>query len=211
MASVRWAWMSGLVAALVAASVHAQHRDFGDVYVGAALAYHVAPDVQSMIQRDIDADPQARGASVSVDEGVLGWGVYGGFAVTEWLALEAGYLGNADMETTLRGAMFPPVEGDFSLSMFHAAVVAGFPMPRGSTMYPFVKAGVARWNVESSFTLGGITITDEIDGTDPLFGVGVDVPGLGAATFRGEYTFFLIDDDDGEHHHRFQAGVNFTF
>ena len=212
MTTLRWAWMAGLVASLVAPSAYSQHREAGDVYWGATLGYHLAPDMEGERQRVLDAEYGAGDISVSVDDGVVGWGVYGGFAVADGLALEAGYLGNTDMEITLRReADRATAEVDLSSSAFYAAVVANFPMPRGSTMYPFVKAGMARWETETPFELGAITVSEDDDGTDPLFGVGVDVPGFGTGTFRGEYMVFLIDDDEGGHHHRFQAGINFTF
>ena len=142
MTTLRWAWMAGLVASLVAPSAYSQHREAGDVYWGATLGYHLAPDMEGELQRVLDAEYGAGDVSVSVDDGVVGWGVYGGFAVADGLALEAGYLGNTDMEITLwREAGRATAEVDLSSSAFYAAVVANFPMPRGSTMYPFVKAG----------------------------------------------------------------------
>ena len=101
MTSVRWAWWSGLVAALVVTPAYSQHRESGDVYMGAALGYHLVPDSEDELQGDLNADPETRGVLASIDDGVIGWGVYGGFAVTDELALEAGYLGNADMGITL--------------------------------------------------------------------------------------------------------------
>ncbi len=211
MTSVRWAWLSGLVAALVVTPAYSQHRESGDVYMGAALGYHLVPDAEDELQGHLNADPETRGVLASVDDGAIGWGVYGGFAVTDELALEAGYLGNADMGITLRGRG-ASADVDLSLSGFYAAVVAGFPMPQTSRVYPFVKVGIVRWETETTFNLGPVTFSDEDSETDPLFGAGIDVPGVGTGTFRGEYIFFLdTDDDGGVNHHRFQAGINFTF
>ena len=174
--------------------------------MGAMLGYHMAPDLEE------ELDAESVEISVSVDDGVVGWGIHGGFAVADGLALEVGYLGNADMGVTKRSVVNGASEDwDLSLSAFYAAVVAHFPMPHGSTVYPFVRAGMARWDAESSFESDDFTFSENDDGTDPLFGVGVDVPGFESGAFRGEYLFFWIDDDDGGIHHRFQAGINFTF
>ena len=224
MASVRWAWLTGLVAALVATPAYSQHREAGDVYVGATLGYHTLPDAEEEFQRDVEADGDIRNPLLSVDDGVIGWGVYGGYAVTDGLALEAGYLGNGDMEMSLRGELRDlnnlPVEAeaDVSSSAFYLTVVASFPMPREWAVYPFARAGLVRWETEASFRIEGLPFPvdeDELDqdddGTDPLFGVGVDVPGFGTGALRVEYMIFWIGDRDGGRHHRFQAGINFTF
>ena len=211
MISIRWAWMTGLIAALVATPAYSQHRESGDVYLGAAVGYHMAPDAEDQARRTVRGTPGLENAQVSIDDEVIGWGVYGGFAVTDGLALEAGWLGNADMETT---TLWSGVDTrvDISSSAFYAAVVASFPMPQGSAVYPFVKAGMARWDAEATVNVGDDTVVSlDGDGTDPLFGVGVDVPGFGNLSFRGEYLILWIDDDDGGYQHRFQAGVNFTF
>ena len=224
MESVRLAWLTGLVAVLVATSAHSQHRESGDVYLGATLGYHKMPDAEEDLQRELDANRGFLNPSVSVDDGVVGWGLYGGYAVTDGLALEVGYFGNQDMEMSLRGELqgttvLPIVaDADISSSAFHASVVAGIPMPSGSAVYPFVRAGVIRWETKASLRIEGLPfpveddgLVQEEDGTDPLFGVGFDVPGFGTGTFRCEYVLFWIGDDDGGRHHRFQAGVNFTF
>lgn len=210
MAPRRLAWMTGLVAVLVATSAYSQHRESGDVYMGAALGYHVESEAE-----EAESRLQSRFESASIDDGAIGWSVYGGFAVADGLALELGYLGNIDMEIAVRAtADAATVKADWSTSAFYAAVVGHFPMPRGSAAYPFLKAGIARWDTDASLKVGGqsVSVADD-SGTHPLFGVGVDVLGFRNLAVRGEYMLLWLDVGDGEggHHHRFQAGVNFTF
>ena len=212
MALKHWAWLTGLCVALAAPLAYSQHREAGDVYLGLALGYHMAPEAEGELQRGLDSAYGTGVISASVDDGVVGWGVYGGFAVADGLVLEVGYLGNTDMEITGRRAFDGATEkGDISTSAFYAAVVGYFPMPHGSAVYPFIKVGMARWDAEASAEVAGITVSVDDDGSDALFGVGVDVPGFESVSFRGEYMLLWIDDDDGGYHHRFQAGVNFTF
>ena len=203
-----WAWLTGLVAALAATSAYSQHREAGDVYLGAALGYHMAPDFEDELQNASDVLLGTGTASASVDDGVFGWGAYGGYFLTDTLAAEAGYLGNADMDVSLRFGGGGEIKGDLSSSAFYGAVVAHLPMSDGAAASPFIKAGLARWDVEVSWK-GGDTVDD--DGTDLLLGAGVDVPINEDASIRGEWMMLLIEDDDGGSQHRFQVGVNFAF
>ena len=204
-----WAWLTGLCAALAATSAWSQHREAGDVYLGAALGYNMAPDAEDEAQKTVNSVAEERGLgsiSVSIDDGVFGWGGYGGYFVTDSLAMEVGYLGNADMDVELGG-----LNGDWSTSAFYAAAVAYIPMSDGSAAFPFVKAGFARWDSEISINLGSnIVISEDDDGTDLLVGAGLDVPVNEAVSIRGEYMLLLLDDDDGGSQHRFQVGVNFA-
>ena len=207
----QWGWTIGLVAALASTSAYSQqHREAGDVYFGGALGYYVTPEAEDELQQSLDTTIGLGTARATIDDGAIGWSVYGGFAVSDALALEAGYLGSADQDIDIQ-ILGETVGADWSISAFYAAVVAHFPMPSGAAVYPFVRAGIARWDGDASLSVAGRTITLDDDGTDPLFGVGVDIPGFGAFSFRGEYLLLVIDDDDGGYQHRFQAGVSFTF
>lgn len=207
----QWGWTIGLVAALASTSAYSQqHREAGDVYFGGALGYYVMPEAEDELQQSLDTAIGLGTTRATIDDGAIGWSVYGGFAVSDGLALEAGYLGSADQDIDIQ-LQGETVETDRSTSAFYAAVVAHFPMPYGAAAYPFVRAGIARWDTDTSLSVAGRTITRDDDGTDPLFGVGVDIPGFNALSFRGEYLFLSIDDDGGGHQHRFQAGVSFTF
>ena len=205
-----WAWMTGLVAALAATSGHAQQRGAGDVYLGAALGYNMAPDAEEEAQRETDLAVGAGSVDVSIEDAVFGWGAYAGYFVADILALEAGYLGNADMEVEVE-ALGERLTGDWSTSALYAAAAAYIPVPEDSAAFPFVKAGFARWDAEISFDLGeGVSISDDEDGTDLLLGGGIDVPLNESVSIRGEYMLLLLDDEDGGSHHRFQVGVNFA-
>ena len=46
MALKQLAWLTGLCAALVATSAYSQHREAGDVYIGGAIGYNIAPDAE---------------------------------------------------------------------------------------------------------------------------------------------------------------------
>lgn len=208
MAPRRLAWMTGLAAVLVAASAYSQHRQSGDVYMGAALGYHVESEPESRLW--------SRFASASIDDGAVGWSVYGGFAVADELALELGYLANTGMEVEVETADAATARTDWSTSAFYAAVVGHLPMPPGSAAYPFLKVGIARWDTEASLELedgGPPDVVADDSGTHPIVGVGVDVLGFRNLAFRGEYMLLWLDvgDGGGGYHHRFQAGVNFAF
>lgn len=211
MALKQLAWLTGLCAALVATSAYSQHREAGDVYIGGAIGYNIAPDAEDEAQAAADEVIGAGQATVSVDDGVFGWSAYGGIFVADALAVEAGYLGNADMDLDIRFAGVE-VRGDWSMSAFYGALVAHVPMSDGASVSPFFKAGLARWDMEYSAEVApGFGISVDDDGTDLLFGAGVDVPISEDASIRGEWMMLLLEDDDGGSQHRFQVGLNIAF
>ena len=206
-----WAWMTGLAAALAATSAYSQNREAGDVYLGAALGYNIAPDAEDEAQAAADEEIGAGQVSVSVDDGAFGWGAYGGYFFADALAVEAGYLGNADMEISYRfEGIGVEVKGDWSMSAFYGAVVAHLPMFDGAAASPFIKAGLARWDMEIAIK-GVENVSFDDNGTDLLLGAGADVPINEDASIRGEWMMLLIEDDNGGTQHRFQVGLNFAF
>ena len=140
---------------------------------------------------------------------MFGWSAYGGYFATDRVAVELGYLGIAEMEFGISSGE-GSVSGNRSVSAFYAAVAGYFPMSVGSSAFPFVKVGMARWESDTSITDEPAVYRFHEDGTDPLLGVGFDIIRFDGLSFRGEYLLFLIDDDSGNHH-RFQAGLHFTF
>ena len=218
-----WAWLTGLAAALAATSAYSQHREAGDVYLGAALGYNIAPNLENERQKDADelADENEEllgidyMTDVSVDDGVFGWGAYGGYFITDSLVLEFGYLDNADMEAdhihTVAGVESESDRYDISTSVLYSTLVAYIPMSDGAAAFPFVKGGLARWEMEWSFEGEGGARSVDSDGNDLLLGAGVDVPVNEDASIRGEWMMLLIGDDNGGTQHRFQVGLNFAF
>ena len=182
-------------------AAYSQH-EAGEVYLGLAAGFHVAPDIEDTKY----LKNELLGAH-NVDDGVLGWSAYGGYFVVDSLAIEAGYLGATDMDIRVGSLTF----GHLSWSALYAAVAGYFPRPAGSTVLPFAKVGVARWDSDISFVLDA-DVADQ-DGTDPLLGAGFDIRpfGDGQLTFRGEWLVILAGSEEGGSHHRFQAGMNFTF
>ena len=210
----RWAWQTGLLAGLCAMlavpAALAQHRASGDVYLGAAVGYHMAPDAEGQIQKEVDRLYDSGVFSVSMDDGAIGWGLYAGWAVVDGGVIEVGYLDSLDIDVEItRKADNGVLKGNVDTSMWYGAVVGYFPRSQGATVHPFLKVGVARWD----YDFGG-SLTGGDDGSDPLFGIGIDVPssaaGLGPVSLRAEYLTVLIDDSGGGVQHRFQAGVNFS-
>ena len=207
-----FACLMGLCGALVATSAYAQNREAGDVYLGAALGYNMAPDVEDEIQQLFDTEFGQGVVSASVDDGVLGWGAYGGYFFTDSLALELGYLDNADMDVSLRVVGTEIATVDVSTSLLYFGALAYIPMSDEAAVFPFFKGGLFRWESELSYSdILGTTISDDDDGVDPFVGAGVDVPVGDKVSIRGEYMMLIVDDDDGGNHHRFQVGVNFGF
>lgn len=206
------AWMVGLCAALAATSAYSQQRKAGDVYLGAALGYVLAPDAEDEMQAAADQAFGTGAVSVSVDDGVFGWNAYGGWFLSDAVAVEVGYLGGADTEVTLRQAGGgESATGDLSTTAFYGAAVAHLPMSDGASVSPFVKAGMARWESEFSLNLPSGRLSSDDDGTDFLVGGGVDVAMNETISVRGEWMMLMFDDEAGGAQHRFQVGLNIAF
>ena len=190
-------------------SMQAQAQQFGDLYVGASLAYHTLPDAEKELRSDL------RGTGIEItafEDGVSGLSLYGGYSVVEGGAIEIGFLNAADVEVKVRTAGSPGgLTGSVSMSAFYAALVGHFPTADHARFHPFLKAGMANWDSESSVYVNGLQFQENDDGTDPLLGFGIDTPGPYNTSIRGEYILLLIDDDNGGKHHRFQAGLKYIF
>jgi OmpA-OmpF porin, OOP family len=116
--------------------------------------------------------------------------IFAGVKLTPALALEISHIQLGEF-----AAGDPAfVSADIELSALTAALV-GF-VPLGPQSAVFAKFGLSRWEAEGEVCVFGTCETGDDSGTDPMFGVGLQL-GLNRTTnLRIEYEKFEADDED---------------
>jgi OOP family OmpA-OmpF porin len=106
----------------------------------------------------------------SCDDKDTAWKIIGGYQFNRNLGVEAGYtdLGRASLNGTVLGV---PVSARAKAKGFELLGVGTLPLNEQFALY--AKAGLFRWDVDTSVTAAGITAAIGDKGTDFTFGVGV--------------------------------------
>jgi OOP family OmpA-OmpF porin len=127
-----------------------------------------------------------------VDEGAYddedtAFSVFGGYQFNRYFGVEAGYADFGKIEPEVAG---PALEGDSA----YLTAVGTLPVSENFALY--AKAGVHRWNVDTS--LPGLTGNDDDSGTDPTYGIGAQYRFTDRVALRGEYSRFEVEDADAD-------------
>ena len=127
-----------------------------------------------------------------VDEGAYddedtAFSVFGGYQFNRYFGVETGYADFGKIEPEVAG---PALEGDSA----YLTAVGTLPVSENFALY--AKAGVHRWNVDTS--LPGLTGNDDDSGTDPTYGVGAQYRFTDRVALRGEYSRFEVEDADAD-------------
>lgn len=154
-----------------------------------------------------------------------GFKVYGGYKVTDMLAVEGGYYNLGTMEESLKGSTTqgqytvtdPTAEGE--ANGFGLAAVASIPVADNFEI--FGKAGAMLWKSEATVKAtvtdtttnqtGSATDIAEKDGTSLLLGVGASYKLNDNWGVRGEYEHFTRQDLDDKDHNVGIMSVGATF
>jgi OOP family OmpA-OmpF porin len=127
------------------------------------------------------------GAGQSIVDEDTAFSVFGGYQFNRYFGVEAGYADFGKIEPDVAG---PALEGD------SAYLTAVGTLPVGENFALYAKAGVHRWNVDTS--LPGLTGNDDDSGTDPTYGVGAQYRFTDRVALRGEYSRFEVEDADAD-------------
>ena len=141
------------------------------------------------------------------DTSLFAGSIYGGVRLNEVVAIEVGYMKSANGDIKARNV---DTGVDYGVSTLYGAVVAQ--IPTEGELTPFVKLGMHRWDLGVSVESGGVRSSASVDGTDLLFGGGVDFALADSWSIRAEYMYLPyresgIDDKA----HVFLVGVNRSF
>ena len=224
---IRLAWLVGLCAVLVTTAAYPQERA-GSLYVGAALGMTWYPDLEEGLG-DVENELRRGGLTdfsltTSSDDNAFAWNLFAGYAVSEALAIEGGYLGSGkvamdlDFAGTFDGEQLGfAADAEARRWSLYGAVVGHLPM--NSAVKAFGKVGVRWWDDElegrQTIELGGarypIAIDEDDNGFGLLLGVGADVPMTESASFRIEYLYLPLGNDYGGDEHRAHVGMYHEF
>ncbi len=152
---------------------------------------------------ELEGGLEQRGHSVSdleLDDVSEGGRVFAGYHFTNNFAVEGGYLDLGEFASTIDASTgdadaFARDVADLHPLSAEGAYVAAVGRLNLILFSVFAKAGLFVWEGEVRADLAGATPVDStFDGTDPMFGAGVDLS-LGPLGVRLEAEHFELDDD----------------
>ncbi len=137
-----------------------------------------------------------------------GWKIFGGYKLTDNIAVEGGYynLGESEQKGVAFTDAATSISGttDMSVKASGIGLTGVYSVPVMDNFEVFGKAGVMIWDAEAELTntvaTGGSalpSITDSVDGTDAMFGVGANYNFTENWGVRGEYEKVGGDLDAG--------------
>ena len=187
-------------ALLVADDARAQ----GDWYVGAALGQADIDYSASDLTSDLDGlGWTIEGATVDNDG--TAWKIYGGWSVSDYVAVELGWVDLGKVETRY-STTIPPNEIDdiladtFSVHPltgdgFTAAAVLKWPVTDDFAVH--AKAGIFAWNSDVDIRVvegGSGQVAGDDDGTDAMYGVGMEWKFSGQWSLTAEWERYQLNE-----------------
>ncbi|MEE8111503.1 MAG: outer membrane beta-barrel protein, partial [Acidobacteriota bacterium] len=139
--------------------------------------------------------------SGEVDDGGIGWKVFGGYQIIKYLAVEGGFTdlnevtfdGISDGTGLLYAA--GPVSSVFDVNGSFVNVVGILPI---TPMFAVIgKVGILNWDGDFTLVDTVDAITGSDDGSDPMYSFGVEILPSAKCTLRAEYELYseVFDED----------------
>jgi hypothetical protein len=167
---------TALIACLLTTQAQAQERA---VYIG-AQGGQTSTDIDSakvsaaMAERGIPGTASIEGAKDRT-----AWRVFGGYRLTDWLALEAGYVNLDKIVTKLTGigpVVFDDIRDVLPVSGDGAELQLLLSYSFGQRFSVIVRGGAWRWSSQYKITqIDGESSNHRIDGIDATYGAAFDV------------------------------------
>jgi OOP family OmpA-OmpF porin len=152
----------------------------------------------SIGQSDIDQSAAIPGliTSGTVDGKDTAYKAFGGYMFNRNFGAEVSYVSLGEL--TYSGEFFgaPVTGGTIEASGFNVSAVAVFPVSTAFSV--FGKVGFLRWEAEASDTTGGVPFSEEGEGTDLSFGLGLSYSFTRNLAARAEWERFEIDGADAD-------------
>ena len=126
---------------------------------------------------------------VDFDQDDFGWKAFAGYRFGSYFGVEGGYVNLGEPDDTVLGVDIE-VDAD-GWDLF----AVGF-WPIGTRWDLFGKVGFIAWSADDKGSFEGISVSDDQDGEDLAFGLGVGWNMDDHFSFRGEWEYFDIDDTD---------------
>ncbi|PID49092.1 MAG: hypothetical protein CR991_08375 [Proteobacteria bacterium] len=157
----------------------------------------------------------ADGFQYEEDCNTSGWKVFGGYKITDMIAVEGGYHNLGESEENLTRSGLTVKQGDGKETPVDSKIAKGkatglslsgvLTMPVMDNLEVMGKAGVMKWSSEAdTYAMkNGVTAvgpSKEVDGTSFLWGVGASYKITDNWGVRGEYEGFTREDIHGKEH-----------
>ncbi len=126
---------------------------------------------------------------VDFDETAPSFRVFGGYALNDYVAFEAGYTNLLKASNDVAG-----VNVDVDGSSLDLTVRPTLPL--GEKVRAFGVLGWSRYEFNVSASAGGAKVSDSGNDTDLLYGLGADLQLGGNWNLRGEWTTVNVNDAD---------------
>lgn len=150
-----------------------------------------AQDSQSAIRFGIGAGKVTIEADdVDLKGNGWGWEVFAGYEFNRYVAVEASYIDAGDVNDHIE-------EGITAAADTHgySASVLGT-LPVNDVFSVYARAGYLKWKADERLRVDGETVLQyDVDGSDPIFGVGLSTL-VDGAFLRLEYRMADLDDTD---------------
>lgn len=194
-----------LTIVLGASSVQAGDSNF---YVG--LGYG-ATDANSNIANTT--------GSIKLDESDSGFKIFAGYQFNKNIAVEGFYTdlgsfslsGDSGETYTLDGRSLAFLsDGTSTLDSTTFGVAGVFSFPINDTVSPYAKLGFHRWDMKGNQHLLASSLTND-DGTDPMYGLGINVSFNNDLQLRIEYERLDIDSIYASHVDYASVGLAYSF
>ncbi|MFT7389372.1 MAG: OOP family OmpA-OmpF porin [Candidatus Endobugula sp.] len=157
--------------------------------------------------------------SIRLDESDSGFKIFAGYQFNKNIAVEGFYTdlgsfsltGDADETYTLDGqALAFLTDGTSTLDSTTFGVAGVFSFPINETVSPYAKLGFHRWEMEGNQHLLASSLTND-DGTDPMYGLGINVSFNNNLQLRIEYERLDIDSQYASHVDYTSVGLAYSF
>lgn len=130
-------------------------------YIGGAVGQSKARDA---------CDPRGLGFTGSCDDKDTTWKVFGGYNFNRYFAAELGYVDFGEFNAT--GAAGPlPATASVEAQAIELVAIGSLPLTQQFSAY--AKAGVFRWDADSTVAIGPASAASGDDGTDWTVGLGL--------------------------------------
>ena len=130
----------------------------------------------------------------------LGYKVFAGYRFLTFLAVEGSYVDFGAPEDDIEDVRY-----EVDVTGFDLFAVGLLPLGIADI---FAKVGMVDWDVEVSTDFAGVPGSASDDGTDPAYGLGVQLR-FGSFTARAEVEYFDVESAD--HVYMYSVGGAFTF
>lgn len=183
------------LAALLACAGAAAADDGGiRAYLGGSVSQNSLKDWNAGVIQDGSV------SNASADNSDIGNRLFAGLNLNQYASLELGYddLGTATASGASDGSgpiwMSGSVQASAAVTGFDLSVIGKAPI--GGNFSLLGRIGMFQWTSKVEATNAGFTVDSKDDGSDLLYGVGVQLAPGNRWRFRAEFANYKIDTDD---------------